>query len=70
VVAAEGGREGEAALAGAVDAVDTRRNRDGSFVGLDHFDDGRVANLRLLAERRWVAWPRERGGPAARLSGS
>ncbi len=53
VVAAEGGREGEAALAGAVDAVYTRRNRDGSFVGLDHFDDGRVANLRLLAERRW-----------------
>ena len=53
VVAANGGREGEAALAGAVDAAYTRRNRDGAFASLDHFDDGRVADLRLLAERRW-----------------
>jgi GT2 family glycosyltransferase len=53
VVAADGGREGEAALVGAVDAAYTRRNRDGAFAALDHFDDGRVADLRLLAERRW-----------------
>jgi GT2 family glycosyltransferase len=53
VVAADGGREGEAALAGAVDAAYTRRNREGAFVALDHFDDDRVADLRLLAERRW-----------------
>jgi hypothetical protein len=53
VVAADAGRECEAALARAVDAAYTRRNRDGSFAGLDHFDDARVAQLRLLAERRW-----------------
>jgi hypothetical protein len=53
VVAADGGRQGEAALARAVDAAYTRRNRDGSFARLDHFDDARVAHLRILAERRW-----------------
>jgi len=53
VVAADGGRQGEAALARAVDAAFTRRNREGSFASLDHFDDARVADLRLLAERRW-----------------
>ena len=53
VVAADGGREGEAALAGAVDAAYTRRTGEGAFSVLDHFDDGRVADLRLLAERRW-----------------
>ena len=53
VVAADGGREGEAALAQAVDAAYTRRTGEGAFARLDHFDDGRVAQLRLLAERRW-----------------
>jgi hypothetical protein len=53
VVAADGGRQGEAALARAVDAAYTRRNQEGVFAGLDHFDDGRVGELRLLAERRW-----------------
>ena len=65
VVAADGGREGEAALAGAVDAAYTRRNRDGAFAGLDHFDDGRVAICGCSRSGAGVAWRRERRSPAA-----
>ena len=47
------GRKRVSSKIGAVDAAYTRRTREGAFSVLDHFDDGRVADLRLLAERRW-----------------
>ncbi|HEY2600506.1 MAG TPA: glycosyltransferase [Thermoleophilaceae bacterium] len=51
----QGGDGSEAAIAGSVDAVFTRRDPQGVFHAPAHFDDAQLDRLRALAERRWAA---------------
>ena len=51
----QGGGGTDAAIAGSVDAVFTRRDPQGTFHAPAHLDDSQLDQLRALAERRWSA---------------
>jgi glycosyltransferase involved in cell wall biosynthesis len=57
----QGGNGSDAAIAGSVDAVFTRRDPQGTFHAPAHFGDAQLAELRILAHRRWSAAPQVTG---------